>query len=256
MSQTRHYRSGDVIIKEGDIGETAYIVRKGRVEVSKNIAGKRTILCELTKGNIFGEMGMIDEKPRSATVTAATETVLEEIHRDVFFHALKEEQDLAVKTLRVLFERLRKADQTIARMKSEFIASPEMDGYTSSTSGSAILEATTPQAASALPNSPLVLNKFPFLVGRKTRDPLSYNDLAIEDSPPYRISRHHIEIDVYGSRLAVRDRGSQLGSLVNGKPIGGKKGDMIPLVLDKQDNLLILGDKKSPYRFRLRIAED
>jgi CRP/FNR family transcriptional regulator, cyclic AMP receptor protein len=85
----RRYNAGEVIVQENDLGETAYLIGQGRVEVTKELDGRNVHLAYLDVGEIFGEMSMIDEKPRSATVTAVTETVVSELHRDDFFETPK-----------------------------------------------------------------------------------------------------------------------------------------------------------------------
>jgi diguanylate cyclase len=71
---TAQYKSGEIIIRENDQGETAYVIETGRVEVTKDLQGKNIHLTYLYPGETFGEMSMIDDKPRSATVTAADDT--------------------------------------------------------------------------------------------------------------------------------------------------------------------------------------
>ena len=83
------YEAGEVIIQENDLGETAYVITQGQVEVSKEKDGHKIHLAYLGTGEIFGEMSMIDEKPRSATVTAVTETLVSEIRRDDFFNSFQ-----------------------------------------------------------------------------------------------------------------------------------------------------------------------
>ena len=70
------YGSGDLIIRENTSGDSAYIIIKGMVEVSKVIDGQRVVLDSLGPGSIFGEMSLIDGRPRSATVTALEATTL------------------------------------------------------------------------------------------------------------------------------------------------------------------------------------
>lgn len=87
MITPSRYQAGEVIIQENDLGETAYVITQGQVEVSKELQGQKVHLAYLGSGETFGEMSMIDEKPRSATVTAVTETVLSELRRDDFFNS-------------------------------------------------------------------------------------------------------------------------------------------------------------------------
>ena len=67
MITLSRYKAGEVIIRENDFGETAYIIGEGQVEVSKELDGRNVHLAYLGSGETFGEMSMIDEKPRSAT---------------------------------------------------------------------------------------------------------------------------------------------------------------------------------------------
>ena len=256
MISTRHYQPGDIIVKEKDPGETAYIIRKGRVRVDKEVAGKKIHICDLEAGNIFGEMSMIDEKPRSATVTALEETVVNEIHRNKFFLNLKKEEELALKILKILFERLRKADITITQLKAEgqkteksFFVS--LDAFPVKPGIEVYLEGLTKSAARNLPENPFHIEKFPFLIGRKSNDPLSHNDLSILDKPPHRISKHHLQLDLHGAGISVLDRGSHLGSIVDGRQLGGHKGNPGPLVFEKEEVQLVLGDEGSPYKYKI-----
>jgi CRP-like cAMP-binding protein len=90
MISLSRYEAGEVIVRENDFGETAYIIGQGRVEVSKQLDGRNVHLAYLGAGETFGEMSMIDEKPRSATVTAVTETVVSVIRRDDFLTAFRQ----------------------------------------------------------------------------------------------------------------------------------------------------------------------
>src|SRR5215510_6835219 len=113
----RRYEVGEVIVREHDWGDTAYIIEQGQVEVSKDLNGQQVHLANLGAGDAFGEMSMIDEKPRSATVTAVTETVVREIQRDAFFHSLQTDPEVALTLLKVLFERLREAHTLILQLQ-------------------------------------------------------------------------------------------------------------------------------------------
>jgi len=74
-----HFRSGNEIIREGEVGDTVFIILNGEVEVSSMIQGKRIGLAELGEGDIFGEMAFLTSKPRSATVTAISDVEIIEL---------------------------------------------------------------------------------------------------------------------------------------------------------------------------------
>jgi CRP/FNR family transcriptional regulator/CRP/FNR family cyclic AMP-dependent transcriptional regulator len=95
------YEAGEVIVQENDLGETAYLIEQRQVEVSKELDGQHVHLAYLGAGAIFGEMSMIDEKPRSATVTAVTATVVSELRRDDFFHSFQTDPKVALALLKV-----------------------------------------------------------------------------------------------------------------------------------------------------------
>ena len=76
---------GLTIFNEGDIGDRAYIVQDGRVEIFRyNGEGNEVVLGTVEKGGIFGEMALIDDQPRMATARAAVPTTIIAVPRDVF----------------------------------------------------------------------------------------------------------------------------------------------------------------------------
>src|SRR5687768_3588031 len=112
MITLRRYESGDVILREGDPGETAYIIDQGQVEVTKQLDDRAVHLAYIGAGDVFGEMSMIDDRPRSATITAVEPTMVREIHRESFYDGLQSHPEVALNLLKVLFERLREAHAT------------------------------------------------------------------------------------------------------------------------------------------------
>jgi CRP-like cAMP-binding protein len=62
--------AGDIVIREGQPGESLYVIRSGRVLIEKTHADRKIKLTELGRGAVFGEMSLIDSFPTSATVTA------------------------------------------------------------------------------------------------------------------------------------------------------------------------------------------
>ncbi len=260
MIAIREFQAGEVVFRENDPADSAYVIERGRVEVSRNIGGKKIHLAYIGPGEPFGEMGMIDEKPRSATVAAVETTVVRELHRDNFVQVLKTNPELGISLLKVLFERLREADATILQI---YRSHPELapsqplrlPAALPSERGTAVyLEGLTPDARRVLPENPFRIANFPFRIGRRTSDPLTNNDLYIDDREPLQISRHHVAILKYGDRICVSDRGSRLGSLLDGKQVGGA-GQPGSIFLAKNEGMLILGDATSRYVFRLSIEQ-
>lgn len=93
------------IFLEGDVGDALYIVLGGRVRVHR---GER-LIAELGERECFGEMAILDSAPRSATVTALTETNLLKISREDFQEIMSEKPQIGVGIIKVLSRRLREA---------------------------------------------------------------------------------------------------------------------------------------------------
>jgi serine/threonine protein phosphatase PrpC/CRP-like cAMP-binding protein len=112
------YEGGAQIIKEGDSGEELYIVLAGRVVVSRS--GQEIV--ELHPGVHFGEMALVDQSPRSATVTAKDPTRLLVVQRRSFYTLIRKEPVLAVKLLwsfvQVLSRRLRETNEQLSGARS------------------------------------------------------------------------------------------------------------------------------------------
>ncbi len=82
--ETKTFRKGDVIIEKGSDGTCAYIIEFGKIEVSDLVNNKKATLAILGEKQIFGEMGLVEDKPRSATVTAVEGVRLAVLGRDNF----------------------------------------------------------------------------------------------------------------------------------------------------------------------------
>jgi pSer/pThr/pTyr-binding forkhead associated (FHA) protein len=115
------------------------------------------------------------------------------------------------------------------------------------------LEGVTPRATAALPVNPFQITQFPFRIGRQSPDPLVYNDLMLPDSAPLQISRHHLAFIAREGQVGVVDRGSTLGSWVDGQHLGGPSGLSGPVFFTGPEGLLVLGSRDSPFRYRVSL---
>lgn len=83
------YNQGDIIFHEGETGDSLYIIRSGFVKVSKKQEDKEKIVAYISHGNYFGEMALIEDEKRSATISAFTKTEVIQILKDDFKNLLK-----------------------------------------------------------------------------------------------------------------------------------------------------------------------
>jgi len=117
MVMRRSAPRGTAIMREGDPIDFLYIVISGRLKVMMGEAdGKETILSILGPGEFFGEMGLIDDNPRSASVIAIEGTELLALTRRAFRKCLVEKPELAMAVMRVLVRRMREADRKIGSL--------------------------------------------------------------------------------------------------------------------------------------------
>jgi CRP/FNR family cyclic AMP-dependent transcriptional regulator len=108
---------GSIIMAAGDPTDSLYIVISGRLKVMMGDAdGKEVILSILGPGEFFGEMGLIDDNPRSASVVALEPCELLSLARRDFKRCLAENFEMAMAVMRGLVRRLREADRKIGSL--------------------------------------------------------------------------------------------------------------------------------------------
>ncbi len=114
IAHLKQYAAGASIVNQGDPSDEMYIIAAGEADVLKN--GVK--IAERKKGDFFGEMGIFDNAPRSATVSARTAVTGITLHRKDLLELLRQESQIAVKLLwalnRELNERIRKAGEDVA----------------------------------------------------------------------------------------------------------------------------------------------
>jgi CRP/FNR family cyclic AMP-dependent transcriptional regulator len=104
----RRVRRGQVIFQKDDNGSSMMAVLRGRVRISAFSAeGKEIMLNVINPGDVFGEIALLDGKPRSADATATEDTQLLVVERRHFLPFLERHQDLMLRLLAVLCARLR-----------------------------------------------------------------------------------------------------------------------------------------------------
>jgi CRP/FNR family cyclic AMP-dependent transcriptional regulator len=114
VTREREYPKNSVILFEDDPGDALYIVSAGQVKVVLiGEDGREVILSVLGDGDFFGEMALIDDEPRSAHVIAMRDSQLLVLRRDDFQAQLVAQPKIGLKLLRVLVQRLRRADEKI-----------------------------------------------------------------------------------------------------------------------------------------------
>lgn len=224
---------GDYIFREGDLGTEMYVIHQGRVEILKRVEGGETQLAVFEQGDFFGELSLLDEEPRSASVRALEDSVLVRISGATFIQMLTETPEIAVRMMRKLSARMRATDRRLQQALGR--AKPPEDGAQ-----------PTPPAAAKAPDARYRLvdrqNGVVFdlagvdcTVGRA--DPVTginpEIDLTNIDTDRSS-SRRHAKIYCRDGRFYVAEEiGTMNGTFVNGKrietgrPIEFRPGDTL-----------------------------
>jgi CRP/FNR family transcriptional regulator, cyclic AMP receptor protein len=120
----RSYQAGSIILREGDPGDTCYILRSGEARVIRQHADGRAItLTNLGPGEIFGELAMFDGEVRSATVEAVDDVRAVAILAGDLKRLLADHPEIAVKLLGALAARLRETNARISRQSFQKVSS-------------------------------------------------------------------------------------------------------------------------------------
>ena len=100
------YEPGQVLVRMGDAGDAAYVIITGDAQVSVPADGGDITVAELHDGDFFGEIAILCDTPRTATVKAKNELTALRIRKEPFFQLLLQFPEIAVQMTRLLAERL------------------------------------------------------------------------------------------------------------------------------------------------------
>ena len=266
----RDYNAGDIILKEGDPSDVVYKIVSGDVEVFKEQDGQKIVLGVMKAGEFLGEMGVVDDEPRSASARAKNQVSMIIYEEEEFFRLISRDGSSAERMILRLCERVR----TLSRKLAEITVSigttdaiqdqtpggePQgLPAQTRSKSEATRVRLTlfplSQQLIPSLPDEGITVMKLPFSVGRlpvgKEREAVVPIDLIISDSRPFRISRQHFAFYQNLEGCGIIDLGSALGTEVNGVFLGhnfGKDFEYLKL----GENRITAGGVGSPFRFRV-----
>jgi CRP-like cAMP-binding protein len=112
-SAVRSFKKGEIIFREGDIGEEMFIIRSGRVEVVKKIQDEELVLATLEANSFFGEMALFGDKRRTATIRAVENSEMITITKNVLAMQLAKAPDWFVAIMRTLVLRLKETNKMV-----------------------------------------------------------------------------------------------------------------------------------------------
>ena len=112
----REFPKGTVLFKEGEPGKEMYVVQSGKVNITKTVRDTDKILATLGPGEFFGEMSILNNKPRSAGASMAEDGKLLVIDPRTFEAMIRGNVEIAVRLIKKLSDRLQDADEQIENL--------------------------------------------------------------------------------------------------------------------------------------------
>ena len=100
------YSAGQILFRHGDLGDAAYVIIKGGADVTVTTPSGEIPVAHLQDGDFLGEIAILCDTPRTATVTASTELKALRIRKEPFFELLRQFPEMAIEMTRLLAERL------------------------------------------------------------------------------------------------------------------------------------------------------
>lgn len=112
------YQDGDVIIRQGEVGNCMYVIQSGKAEVVEETNGQTVPLAVLSENDFFGEMAIFEDQVRSATVRALGAVRVLTVDKKTLLRRIQQDPALAFRILEHICNRIRKLDCELARVKT------------------------------------------------------------------------------------------------------------------------------------------
>jgi CRP-like cAMP-binding protein len=112
------YQDGEVIIRQGEVGDCMYVIQSGKAEVVEETNGQTVRLAVLSENDFFGEMAIFEDQVRSATVRALGAVRVLTVDKKILLRRIQQDPALAFRILEHMCNRLRKLDCELARVKT------------------------------------------------------------------------------------------------------------------------------------------
>jgi CRP/FNR family transcriptional regulator, cyclic AMP receptor protein len=258
----KRFDSGATLFRQDDPSDEVILILSGSAEVLREHGDDAIVLGTVRAGEYVGEMGVLEGRPRSATVRAAESVEAELIERQPFLERVSAEPELARKLLLRMSARLRDVEDMLTKIYASHEAPPSGGQLvpaapTVAAPPSLTLAGSTYAAKFFIGPEPIPIPHLPFTVGRQhdQQEPPSVitPDLAIAEDQPHRLSRAHFMLIQDRSEILVRDLNSTLGTIVNGQPLGRDfPVDSAPL--HRGENSVVAGGSGSPFAFMVTLA--
>ncbi|WP_420394528.1 cyclic nucleotide-binding domain-containing protein [Acuticoccus sp.] len=118
MSERVRFEGGESLVEEGDFGDVAYIIVSGEADVVIGSPSGEQLVATVRENDFVGEIAILIDVPRTATVRAKGELVALAVSKEHFFKLLKTFPDMAVEVMRALAHRLERTTREVGRLRA------------------------------------------------------------------------------------------------------------------------------------------
>lgn len=122
------YRDGEVIVRQGEIGDALFVVQEGQLEIVSESDGNETRIRIAGKDELIGEMAVFEHEARSATVRALGDARVLTVDKKNFLRRINEDPSLAFRLVETMSRRVRELSQEIVKLKTELQERERRDG--------------------------------------------------------------------------------------------------------------------------------
>lgn len=112
------YQDGEVIVRQGEVGNCMYVIQSGKVEVVEEINGQTVPLAVLGENDFFGEMALFEDDVRSATVRTLGAVRVLTVDKKTLLRRIQQDPPLAFRILEHICHRLRRRSYELAQVKT------------------------------------------------------------------------------------------------------------------------------------------
>ncbi len=118
-SERLTFQKGQLVCEQGDVGESMYVIVGGDVDVIINLPTGPLTVASMRKNDFFGELALLCDVPRTATIQATSELTTLRISKDLFYRLATEFPQMAIEVMRVIAQRLVKTTSDLQQTKNE-----------------------------------------------------------------------------------------------------------------------------------------
>lgn len=114
----RHYADGEIVVRQGDLGDSLYVVQDGQVEIVAEEGGTEVVLRHAGRHEVLGEMALFEHQPRSATIRAKGKARILTLDKQNFLRRINEDPSLAFRLIETMSRRVRELSHEVIELQA------------------------------------------------------------------------------------------------------------------------------------------